>query len=609
MRRYLGAAAVLFATAWLACGAGRYWVSGVAAGWSSTANWSTSAGGGGGAAVPGSGDTAIFDGAGGNTGDCAIASAITIQGVQMGINYTGTVDAGTNDVVTTGDGVWSIYNGRFRSSSGLLQIAGSFIITTNGVLEKTGGTTVFSVIGNRYLYIYPGQTGRTQEFYNVLVTNNSYTLQVPNNPVMVNGDLTVATGCFDGGVWVKGNMLMGSPVINNPNMAGFMLCGTGLQTITHYSNVNSTVWVYALATTNTSAQGVRLNSPLNINGNNGYLTVYPGCKMDCNGKNLTTGSGWSIDSTATFTAPPVMTCNNGGIRTISPGGQTFNTISFISDEVNNYYFSLAGNMTARSNVTIVSGGMQGGSYSMAVGGDLTKLGARNVTIASFLLNGSGAQTITVTNAAGFNTPLVVTNTGVASLGTNLTVTAGYKTTIAPGGSLNLAGYDFTCTSGVTNSGTLMLYGNENATTPNNTPGSTVKYVAPTGSQAVKNWTYRKLALAGGGVTYTMPAANMSMTSLECTTPATIIVFNQGTTYAVSNLNFRATLAQPVRMQSASAGNRWLFNVSQPTPEVFNVNVSDSDASGGSTILATASTDSGNNINWRFTGAGVLMQVR
>jgi len=72
--------------------------------------------------------------------------------------------------------------------------------------------------------------------------------------------------------------------------------------------------------------------------------------------------------------------------------------------------------------------------------------------------------------------------------------------------------------------------------------------------------------------------------------------SSGTAINVTNhLNF-----ENIILRSTLQGATWYLNLSgSGTQDVSNVNVQDSNASGGSTIIAYGSTDSGNNHNWTF----------
>ena len=79
-------------------------------------------------------------------------------------------------------------------------------------------------------------------------------------------------------------------------------------------------------------------------------------------------------------------------------------------------------------------------------------------------------------------------------------------TINSGSTVTLAGFGVSLSS-FTNAGILALSGTENVTTaPNNLIGSTVTYIATSGSSVVNSsWTYSNLIINGTGGTFSNPA--------------------------------------------------------------------------------------------------------
>jgi len=79
-----------------------------------------------------------------------------------------------------------------------------------------------------------------------------------------------------------------------------------------------------------------------------------------------------------------------------------------------------------------------------------------------------------------------------------------------------------------------------------------------------------------------------------------LTFHAGSTYAFTAINIDGTAGNSVTMVSSSPGSQWLFNVSG-SPTVSYVNVTDSDARGGSQIDATNNCigESQNNLHWLF----------
>ncbi len=143
--------------------ADRYWI-GSGGDWHDTANWSETSGGSGGAAVPGSGDSAIFDG---HSGDCSMSSSIKVGGLHLATNFTatltqnsaelevlssgyyqagGTFLGGTKEIkITTTDRPYLLAGGHFTSTSSDLIIirknntVENVFAVTNGVFNHNNG--------------------------------------------------------------------------------------------------------------------------------------------------------------------------------------------------------------------------------------------------------------------------------------------------------------------------------------------------------------------------------------------------------------------------------------------------------------------------------------
>jgi len=135
--------------------ADRYWIASSAGNWNDTANWSTTSGGSGGASVPGSADTAYFDGSG--TGDCTVNANVNVTGINLVKAYTGTFDGGTYDfTIGTGGFDWDIGNtaaagGTIDLGSGDWTCSGDFgwgrltdqLVDTGHTLTLTGTSKTF----------------------------------------------------------------------------------------------------------------------------------------------------------------------------------------------------------------------------------------------------------------------------------------------------------------------------------------------------------------------------------------------------------------------------------------------------------------------------------
>ncbi len=134
----MATAAILGASA--ARGAERYWVG--SGNWSATANWSATSGGAGNAGVPGSGDTAIFDGLG--TGNATVDAAFggTVGAVDIRSGYTGTNTQNRNLTVeggfALGAGTWQFTAGTAAD----LIVSGSMVVDDATIQCQRTSTSV-----------------------------------------------------------------------------------------------------------------------------------------------------------------------------------------------------------------------------------------------------------------------------------------------------------------------------------------------------------------------------------------------------------------------------------------------------------------------------------
>jgi hypothetical protein len=94
-------------------------------------------------------------------------------------------------------------------------------------------------------------------------------------------------------------------------------------------------------------------------------------------------------------------------------------------------------------------------------------------------------------------------------------------------------------------------------------------------------------------------------NLKCITAGKHLYFEDAKTQAVANnLIFAGASGNYLLLNSISQTPSWLFNV-QGQATVVYVNVYNSDARSGKTIMAAGSNDGGNNFNWNFTPIGTV----
>jgi uncharacterized repeat protein (TIGR01451 family) len=124
----------------------RYWLGTANANWNNTSNWSSTSGGAGGADVPSTGDTAIFDGNGNNPCTLNIATAsLAVLDIQAG--YTSKLDANTNDItlsgsVTIAGGELELDTNSGLTIGGTLTVSGGILDGLNGTIDANGTVTI-----------------------------------------------------------------------------------------------------------------------------------------------------------------------------------------------------------------------------------------------------------------------------------------------------------------------------------------------------------------------------------------------------------------------------------------------------------------------------------
>lgn len=103
----------------------RYWIAGTPGNWTDSANWSTSSGGPGGASIPITDTTAIFDSSG--IGNCTLDASAWIGGLQFSSGYTGLFAQDSNEMLI-GDAGASFLDGTFQGGGDDVRVSGDLYI-------------------------------------------------------------------------------------------------------------------------------------------------------------------------------------------------------------------------------------------------------------------------------------------------------------------------------------------------------------------------------------------------------------------------------------------------------------------------------------------------
>jgi len=173
--------------------AARFWVTGGTGNWSSTTNWSATSGGGSGASVPGSADTATFNASSG-AGTATVDSNVTIQTLTM-TGFTGTLAFGVNTISVNSTG--TVYTG-----AATFAVTGTpVIIVTNATATATtvtaGAVTEansisFKFTGGTYALTFLGTASHAAK--NVDFTGFGGTWNARTVASTIYGSLTLSTG-------------------------------------------------------------------------------------------------------------------------------------------------------------------------------------------------------------------------------------------------------------------------------------------------------------------------------------------------------------------------------------------------------------------------------
>ncbi len=159
--------------------------------------------------------------------------------------------------------------------------------------------------------------------------------------------------------------------------------------------------------------------------------------------------------------------------------------------------------------------------------------------------------------------------------------------------------------------TVTLTGSPTITTVDLTISGTLS--AGAGSLNVSgNWS-NSGTFTPGTSTVTLNGTNQSISGsttfynfTKTTTTAYTLTITNGTTQTITNsLNLQGIPAQRLSLRSSSSGAQWWITLQSGGTQYLNyLDVKDSNASGGQTLVAgELSIDSGNNINWVFSGEG------
>ncbi len=485
--------------------ANRFWVATTPTIWNSTANWSVSSGGPGGASIPGNTDIAIFDNAA--NGDCNINGNINIQGlqingylgtiVQAGNNITignggfsqnsGTFTGGTRDITING-ATFNLSGGTFTSTQVNLSIGGSqpgttIFTHTAGTFNNNNGAVIFNPTGSTCgTHTYEVDVIPATVFYSITVNApqycgyNAVVTSSTGDVLVAQNNFTHTDGVFNGEVNFQGNLIISSGA--DGGLGILRANGTGAQT---YSVVSSAPRTAQLIIDKTSGTFTPAMGTTDLS-----VTRFSLLQGDFTAPSGSFKIGASQPGSTIFTHTSGTFNNNNGTVVFDPTGSTCGTHTYEVDVIpatvfysitvnapqycgyNAVVTSSTGDVLVAQNDFTHTNGVFNGEVNFQ--GNLIISSGADGGLGILRANGTGAQTYSVVSSAPRTAQLIIDKTSgtfTPAMGTtNLKVTKfsllqGSFT--APSGNFNVGGSQgtstiFTHTSGTYNhnNGTLIV---------------------------------------------------------------------------------------------------------------------------------------------------------
>lgn len=399
------------------------------ANWATAANWS-------GGAAPGSSDVAVFNGSCVSNCSPSISAALTVGGVRMASDYSGTITQVPGQSITLNSKGWVqlagtfvgssnvsdtinangpvvLVGGSFQSTSGKFYVAGSsYSVSGSMTFLANSGEVVFGYSSNNQSIA----TG-TETYQKVTFGGYGSIFNLNNSTMTIAGDLNLTAS--GGQVFNTGQLRVAGNVtatgVRNSDTESIILTGNPAgQTLSASSGSIANLEIA------TGANPVTFNGTVHIQ--NSYKVTSVG--------------------TVTTTGSTLVFSRSFGTMAITPG-----TIAYNNVQIANYTATTdfgGGTMTINGNLTLGAGGAgDGGAFNngtLNIAGDLTTTaGTRISGSALFRLVGNAAgQTITSNGTtAGVSNLEIAAGTNNVTFGSTVLVAGNY--TLTSVGTLNAAG--------------------------------------------------------------------------------------------------------------------------------------------------------------------------
>jgi hypothetical protein len=207
----------------------RYWISSSPAYWNNTANWSLSSGGGSGASVPSSSDTAYFDGNG--VANDTIDATVNIKRLDISAGFTGKLIQRSFSI-TIGTGGATLSGGIFSGGSAAISVTGSFTISGTAF---TSTSNTLTIVGDYTLSSgsFTHNNGKVTFTTTNTITGSTTFYQLSFAPTSSPGNFTLTSGTnltangdfsYEGsqGIGISGDSIKakGDVYLNNSALSG-----------------------------------------------------------------------------------------------------------------------------------------------------------------------------------------------------------------------------------------------------------------------------------------------------------------------------------------------------------------------------------------------------
>lgn len=356
--------------------------------WSTAGNWTNNT-------IPGATDIAIFNSkCAGLNCNANMPATVTVKGILLNSDYTGTLTAGTTLTVGTSGFVqyggtfngatatvnypnsFQLYGGTYTASSGATNVNSTLYVSNTGslVFNHNGGTFNFTAGSAGNLFVTP----QTIDFNNVNMTGNALNYYITGEMSVIGAFYSSDTDCagggadlFSGTIAIKGN----AQFVNCgfKNVGTIKIAGAANQTFTTVSTaslpnfeINKTGGTVTLNGTLRLTRTFRdLAGTVNVNGAKLlFRSVYNNDFVHTAGATV-----WADVEFYPYAG------DTSFVGTLIVGGNLI-----IGDEnLNSAGVFLSGTIEARGNVDFVRGGMLGTGTSTGV---LRIAGSTNQTITS-----------------------------------------------------------------------------------------------------------------------------------------------------------------------------------------------------------------------------------